>query len=140
MWFWSDGTPNYYNSHLDFPHIHLDNQCGFISVLDFKIRTVPCLGQYPRTWGLCAKPVSNDLKHDFKFGKVDTIKNKQINFSSSSSALASHYQKCDKGHYIHAYLKCNVESGCGTTEFLLRCPVGTLADLENIDNQIHVRL
>ena len=116
MWFWIDGSPNFFNQRLVYRNIKLHDMCTFLSIVDMSFQIVKCSEIILLFWSLCERDVqinSSAITHTYD----------QVILVTPSTQLTEPYQQCEQGHYTHAHLSCDTLSGCDTLTSLTRCQV-----------------
>ena len=113
MWFWIDGSPNYFNQRIAYKNTDLHDKCIFLSIVANSFQIVTCSYEVNLQWSLCEKEVQRVIPNN------QTL----IPFELPSKQLSTHYRECEKSHFTHAHLTCDSKSACSTQSTRSHCPM-----------------
>ena len=115
MWFWADGSPNYFNQRIVYQNTDLQDKCIVISIHDASFHIIKCSYHYLLNWALCEKEVDKNSS--------EITLTQKVTFATASTRLYEPYHKCTREHYVHSHLSCDSLSGCDTLTAPTHCQV-----------------
>ena len=133
MWFWIDGTPNYYN--LNMMNIyyrrgseHIYDKCLYLHHHDQTMHVFSCnrppFKSFIR-YALCEKDAIPNVTRSTLYQNQLQV---GVHFNNVTSVFSSKFHQCPREHFTHNHFSCDVGSFC---------EVSTPVDDCILDSSIH---